>query len=153
MKNFGPTEKIRNRRWLMKNIRNFVVLFSIVAGAVAANAQTALHGKFQLTSEARLGKAVLPAGEYTFTIHSVQSPIVIQSVDGKVSAMAASTSADAAPDGSYILITGSGANREVRSMNLPQLGSSLVFNRLTERERETLYTKASQTVPVQIAKK
>jgi hypothetical protein len=38
-------------------------------------------------------------------------------------------------------------------MNLPQLGRSLVFKPLAERERETLYTKASQTVPVQIAKK
>jgi hypothetical protein len=66
---------------------------------------------------------------------------------------AAESSVDAASDGSYILITGSGANRLVRSMNLPQLGRSLVFKPLAERERETLYTKASQTVPVQIAKK
>jgi hypothetical protein len=56
----------------MKNLRNFVVLFSIVLGAMAANAQPALHGKFQLTSETRWGKAVLPAGEYTFTIDSVE---------------------------------------------------------------------------------
>ena len=38
-------------------------------------------------------------------------------------------------------------------MNLPQLGTSLVYKPLTERERETLYAHASQTVPVQIAKK
>ena len=138
----------------MKNIRNFVVLFSIVVGAVAANAQTAFHGKFQLTSAARWGKAVLPAGEYTLTIDSTQSPIVIQSVNGKASAMAvAESNVSAAPDGSYIFITGSGADRTVRSMNLPQLHRSLVFKPLTQRERETLYAHASEIVPVQIAKK
>jgi hypothetical protein len=82
---------------------------------------------------------------------SVQGPIVIQAVNGKASAMAvAQTSDSAAPGGSYILIT---ADRQVRSMNLPQLGISLVFNRLTKRERETLYASASHTVPVQLAQK
>ena len=138
----------------MKNIRKFVVLFSIVVGAVAANAQTALHGTFHLTSTVRWGKAVLPAGEYTFTMNSAQSPIIIQSVDGRASAMAvALSSRDAAPGGSYIFITGSGADRIVRSMNLPQLGRSLIFEPLSERQRETLYATVSQTVPVQLGKK
>lgn len=137
----------------MKNIRNFVVLFSIVLGVMAANAQSVLHGKFQLSSEARWGNAVLPAGEYTFTISSVQSPIIIQSVNGKKSAMAmAQTSVNAASGGSYIFVTGTGANREVRSMNLPQLGVSLVYRSLTPRERETLYASASQTIPILMAK-
>jgi hypothetical protein len=137
----------------MKNIRNFVVLFSLVAGAVGANAQTALHGAFQLTSEARWGKAVLPPGQYAFTITSVQSPIVIRSVDGKASAMmVAESSVNAASGGSYILITGSGPDRIVRSMNLPQLGRSLVFKPLTERDRETLYASVSQSVPVHLTK-
>jgi hypothetical protein len=139
---------------VVKNIRKFVVLFSIVVGAVAANAQTALHGTFHLTSAVRWGKAVLPAGEYTFTMNSAQSPIIIQSVDGRASAMAvALSSRDAAPGGSYIFITGSGADRIVRSMNLPQLGRSLIFEPLSERQRETLYATVSQTVPVQLGKK
>lgn len=138
----------------MKNIRKFAVLLAVVAGAVAANAQTAFHGKFQLTSEVRWGKAVLPAGEYTFTMSSVQSPIVIQAVNGKASAMAAAvTSVDAAPGGSYIFTTGSGANRTVRSMNLPQLHRSLQFKPLTRAERESLYASLSQTIPVQLAAK
>jgi hypothetical protein len=138
----------------MKNIRNFVVLFSIVAGAIGANAQTAFHGKFKLTSETRWGKAVLPAGHYSLMLDSVQSAIVIHSEDGKVAAMAtAQSGGQAAPGGSYILITGSGADRVVRSMNLPQLGRSLEFKPLTPRERETLQAKSPQIVPVQIAKK
>jgi hypothetical protein len=141
---------------VVKNIRNFVVLFSIVMAAVAGNAQTALHGKFQLTSAARWGKAVLPAGEYSFTIESSQKPvrIVIQSADGKTSAMQlAQSTSDASLGGNYLFITGSGADRTVRSMNLPSLGTSLIYQPLTTRERETLYSSASQTVPVQIAKK
>jgi len=59
----------------------------------------------------------------------------------------------AAPGGSYISITGSGNDRQVRSMNLPQLGRSLVFKPLSRRERETLYATVSQTLPVQMAKK
>ena len=138
----------------MKNIRNFVVLFSLVAGAVAANAQTAFQGKFQLTSETRWGKAVLPAGHYSLTLDSVQSLIVIHSEDGKVSAMAkAQFGGQAAPGGSYIFITASGSDRQVRSINLPQIGRSLVYKPLTKREREALYATVSQTVPVQLAKK
>lgn len=140
----------------MKNIRNFVVLFLIVVAAGAANAQATLHGKFQLASETRWGKAVLPAGEYSLTIESAAQPvrIVIQAVNGKTGALAfAVSSTDAAPGGSYLFVTGSGADRMVRSLNLPQLGTSLIYEPLTRSERETLYTKASQTVPVQMAKK
>lgn len=144
----------------MKHLRNFVVLFSIVAGGIAANAQTSFNGKFQLTSATRWGNAVLPAGDYSLTLGSVQFPglpagvIVIHSEDLKVFAMApARFSAQAAPGGSYISITGSGNDRQVRSMNLPQLGRSLVFKPLTQRERETLRAAGPQTVPVQMAKK
>ena len=140
----------------MKNIRNFVVLFSILAAAVAGNAQATLHGKFQLASETRWGKAVLPAGEYSLTIESAAEPVrvIIQAVNGKSATMTfAISSTDAAPGGSYLFITGSGADRMVRSFNLPQLGTSLIFQPLTRSERETLYTKASQTVSVQMAKK
>jgi hypothetical protein len=77
--------------------------------------------------------------------------VVIRAVNGKAAVMAmALTSADAAPGGSSILIT---ADHQVRSMNLPQLGISLVFYRLTDRERETLYASASHTTPIQLAQK
>jgi hypothetical protein len=141
---------------VMKNVRNFVVLFSVVMAAVVGNAQIALHGKFQLASETRWGKAVLPAGNYSFTIDSTQLPvrIVIQSTDGKTGAIAqAETSVNAAPGGSYLFITGSGYDSTVRSMNLSQLGMSLIYKPLTRSERETLYAHVSTTVPVQIAKK
>jgi hypothetical protein len=160
MRKMWVKREIKQRRRVMKNVRNFVVLFSIVVGGIAANAQTSFKGTFQLTSATRWDNAVLPAGHYSLTLGSVKflgapaGVIVIHSEDWKVSAMAlAKFSAQAAAGGSYILITGSGNDRLVRSMNLPQLGRSLVFKPMTRRERETLYTNASQTVPVQIAKK
>jgi hypothetical protein len=140
----------------MKNLRNFVVLLTMVAGAFAANAQSSFHARFQLTTETRWGKAVLPVGEYWLTIDAAQQPVrvIIQAVNGKASIIAvAQASADAAPGGSYLFVTGSGSNRVVRSLNLPQIERSLVFEPLTAHDRETLYTKASQTVPVQIAKR
>jgi hypothetical protein len=138
----------------MKNLQKFLVLFLVIAGAVAGNAQTSFQGKFQLTSETRWGKALLPAGHYYLTMDSVQSPIVIHSEDEKVSAMAkAVVGEQAVPGGSYILITGLGNDRQVRSINLPQLGRSLIFSPITQQESETLFTKASQKVPVEIAKK
>jgi hypothetical protein len=140
----------------MKSIRYFAVLMLVLLGAVAANAQATLHGKFRLTDEVRWGKAVLPAAEYSLTIDSLQKPIriIVQATNGKTAAMAeAQTSVDPAPGGSYIFVTGIGHNRLVRTMNLPQLGRSLIFEPLTERERETLYSSASQTVPLEMAKK
>jgi len=144
----------------MKAKTFLVVLFTMVAGAVAANAQTYLQGTFQLTSETRWGEAVLPAGHYSFTLGSVRSGalpagiVTIHSEDWKVSAMVGAGFVESArPGGSYIFITGSGNDRQVRSMNLPQLGRSLGFKPLTRREHEALYSKVSQTVPVQIAKK
>lgn len=140
----------------MKNLRNFLVLFTIVAGAVGANAQAVFHANFQLTDETRWGKAVFPAGNYSLTIDSTLPParITIRAADGKTAAVVfAKTSADAAPGGSYLFITGSGADRIVRSLNLPDLGRSLVYEPLSESEREKLYATASQTVPLLVAKK
>jgi hypothetical protein len=140
----------------VKSIRNLVVLFVVGLAAVAVNAQNALQGKFQLNSPARWGQAVLPAGEYTFFIESMEKPVrvMIHSVDGKTAAIAqARSSDDPAPGGSYLFITATGTDRVVRSMNLPQLGCSLVYRPLTRRERETLYVSESDTVPVVIARK
>lgn len=140
----------------MKNFRNLLLLLSILTGAVAANGQDALHGKFQLSSEVRWGEAVLPAGEYSFVLESTQRPlkVVIYPADRKTGAMViASAFENARPGGSYLFITENGSRGIVRSMNLPQLGMSLIYEPLTQRDRETLYASQSHTVPVQLAKK
>jgi hypothetical protein len=140
----------------MKNIRNFAFLILVVAATVGANAQTTLSGKVQFPSEVRWGKSVLPAGEYSLSIPSTERPVrvFIRSMDGKRAAIAlAGIISDPKPGGSYIVTTGTGSDRLVRSMNLPQLGFSLVYAPLTARERETLYASTSHTLPVQTAGK
>jgi len=139
----------------MKNIRNLGLLILVVAGAVGANAQNSFTGKVQLTSEVRWGKSVLPAGEYSLSIPSFEAPVrlYIQSVNGKTAAIAVAQIANPEPGGNFVLVTGTGSDRLVRSMNLPPLGCSLVYAPLTSQEREKLYASVSQTLPVQMVKK
>src|SRR5580658_6200813 len=116
----------------MKNIRNLALLILIVAGAVGANAQNSFTGRVQITSQVRWGKAVLPAGEYSLSIPSLKAPVrlYIQSMDGKTAAIAVGQIADLEPGGNFVFVTGTGSNRLVRSMNLQQLGCSLVYEPL-----------------------
>jgi hypothetical protein len=140
----------------MKNIRNFALLILVVAAAIGANAQNSFTGKVQLKSEVRWGKSVLPAGEYSISIPSFEAPVrvFLHSMDGKTAAIAmAETISDPEPGGSYIFVTGAGSDRQVRSMNLPQLGRMLVYAPLTAREREKVYASYSQTLPVTTATK
>lgn len=139
----------------MKNIRNLALLILVVAGAVGANAQNSFTAKVQLTSQVRWDKSVLPAGEYFLSIPSLKSPVrlYIQSVDGKTAAIAVAQIADPEPGGNFVFVTGTGSDRLVRSMNLQQLGCSLVYAPLTSREREKLYASVSETLPVQMVKK
>jgi hypothetical protein len=139
----------------MKNIRNFALLILTVAAAIGANAQTSWSGKVRFPNEVRWGMAVLPAGEYSLSIPSRERSlrVMIRSTDGKTAAIVFGDLFDLQPGGNYIFVTGTGPNRLVRSINLPQLGFSIVCAPLTARERERLYATVSQTLPVQIAKK
>lgn len=143
----------------MKNFRNLMLLLSIqsiLTGAVSANAQNALHGKFQLSSEVRWANTVLPAGGYSFLLESNKRPLVVKIFpsDGGTGAMVVARAfEDARPGGSKLLITENGSTRIVRSMNLPQLGISLIYEPLTQREREKLDANQWHIVPVQLAKK
>jgi hypothetical protein len=152
--NLRPGE-IKTEETVMKNIRNFALLILVVAATVGANAQNSFTGKVQLPSEVRWDKSVLPAGEYSLSIPSFQAPVrlYIQSMDGKTAAIAVAQIANPEPGGNSIFVTGTGSNRLVRSMNLPQLGCSLVYAPITSREREKLYASVSQSLPVQMVKK
>jgi hypothetical protein len=139
----------------MRNIRNFALLILVVAAAVGANAQNSFTGKVQITNQVRWGKSLLPAGEYSLSIPSFEAPVrlYIQSMDGKTAAIAVAQIANPEPGGNFVFVTGTGSDRLVRSMNLQELGLSLVYAPLTSREREKLYASVSQTLPVQISKK
>jgi len=147
----------------MKHVRIFnatklvlaVLAFAALVSGMAT-AQTVVKGKFQLTEEVRWGKAVLAPGAYTLIVETQQSPIraVVRSEDGKTAAITmAFITNDATSKRCFIAVTGSGSEREVRSLNLPLLGMSVVYKPLTKAEKEELASGAAQMVPVTVAQR
>jgi hypothetical protein len=131
------------------------VLFATCVFTTAANAQPSFEGKFTLPYQVRWNDAVLPAGEYYFQLDAAGMPAVIRS---KATGKSVNTIPPIVDDGekgaARLTVTIRGNERIVRSVNLPQIGMSLVFEPLTKTERETL-AKAGriESVPVTVAKK
>jgi hypothetical protein len=128
-------------------MRTKVLLFVAViltAGlfAASANAQSGsgfliFRGNFTLPHEVHWGKAMLPAGEYTISIDSSHSPALVRSKDRKTTVFTPMPIGDDSKKGpAALLIAARGDDREVLSLNLPTIGSSLVYKRLTQAERE-----------------
>ena len=146
----------------MRSIRNLapeklllLVVLSICQIPGVANAQsTNLQGRFHLPSEAHWGQAVLPAGDYTFTVDLTKDAtplVVVRSADGKSAAFALATSTSTSePGGSYVYITDDGTRR-VRLLNLSAVNISLSFGPLTKRDREQMYATRTEIVPVAVA--
>jgi hypothetical protein len=145
----------------MRSIRNLVpmkllllLLLSVCWTVGVANAQST--GKFRLQHEVHWGQAVLPAGEYSFTIDSTKDNtplVVVRSADGKKAAFALATAASIPePGGSYIYVANDGTRR-VRLLNLPEANLSLAFGPMSKRDREELHAAKAEVVPVVVAKK
>jgi hypothetical protein len=132
-----------------------VLASCVFAGAV--NAQPTFRGRFTLAHEVHWGKAVLPAGEYTISMAPSQAPYqaasVIRSANGNAQFIPAALTTEESNNGvNSLVIVVRGNERRVRSLNLPGLGQSLIYEPLTKSERESLAT-TGQTVPVIIAAK
>jgi hypothetical protein len=122
--------------------------------AVSAYAKTSFVAKFTLPYEVHWNHAVLPPGEYSIRMGST-GPVIVTSASGNRSFYTAVPIISYGQKGAACLIvTASGYERRVRSLNLPELGQSLTFEPLTRTEREML-AKAGQidTVPVVTARK
>lgn len=132
-----------------------VVIATFVCSA-AANAQPRFEGKFTLPFEVRWGQAVLPAGDYVIRMDATASPAKIIPADGSSAGVYTEYPLvqDSQSGGTFLTITHEANQRRVRSLNLPQIGKTIVFAPLTKSEREA-YAKAGQinTVPVVTAKK
>ncbi|PYU35027.1 MAG: hypothetical protein DMG31_04785 [Acidobacteria bacterium] len=145
-----------------KTIRRLLTLRLLViaalttcAFAAAANAQASFTGKFTLPYEVRWGTAVLPAGDYSIRMESSSAPALVWSAGGEnkmftVTPIAANSEKGAA----RLYITFVRGERRVRSLNLPELGRSLIYEPLTKNEREILAQAGQvQAVPVIAARK
>lgn len=131
------------------------VLVATCAFAAAAFAQPTFVGKFTLPYEVHWGRGVLPAGVYYIRMDSIAAQAVVVSAGGmRTMFTTPPVIADSKQTGTFLTLTTIGNERRVRSLNLPQLGKSLIFAPLTKTEMEEL-AKAGQsnTVPVVTAKK
>jgi len=131
------------------------VLIATCGFTAAANAQPSFEGKFTLPYEVRWNHAVLPAGEYAIQADSKETPAVLRSTSSNKSVYTGAPIIGNAEKGAACLtVTIRGHERRVRSLNLPQIGVSLIFDPLTKTERE-MFAKAGQidSVPVVTAQK
>ena len=147
--------KIVHANWGPTSLKVLLgVLMATVVFTVAGNAQPSFVGKFTLAHEVHWGQAVVPAGEYSIRMDSVAGPAKIMSASGDWAVYTQSPMiADSEKGGTYLTVTTEGNERRVRSLNLPELGKSMIFAPLTKSEREEI-AKGGQinTVPVIAAK-
>ena len=106
----------------------FLFLVCLVPGA--ANAQNLVSGKFHLKNEVRWGQSVLQPGDYTVTVPTV-APVPLATIadaEGNNILMVSTMIRGEVKHGeSSLLIVTNGSQRVVYSLNLPQLGVSLIY--------------------------
>lgn len=131
------------------------VLITTFAFAVAANAQPAFSGSFVLPQGVHWNRAVLPAGEYFIEMSSINGPAVVHLKNSDVSFYIGPPALDYGAKGATQLnITVQGNERTVRSLNLPRINRTLIFQPLTKAEKEMLAKSGQkETVAVMAARK
>ena len=98
---------------------------------------------------------MLPAGEYFIQVDTKGVPVILRSkTTGRSVNSIMPILADREKGAAHLTVTIRGNEHIVRSVNLPQIGNSLIFEPLTKKERET-FAKAGQiyAVPVVTARK
>jgi hypothetical protein len=132
-----------------------IVTLITCAFAAEANAQSSFTGRFTLPYEVHWGKVVLPAGDYSITMESSAAPALVRSASGENKMFTSiPVTAESEKGAACLVITLRGNERRVRSLNLPRLGTSLIYEPLSNTERELLAKEGQiQTVPVSTARK
>lgn len=123
-------------------LATFLFLVCLVPGA--ANAQNLVSGKFHLKNEVRWGQTVLQPGDYTITVPTV-APVPLATIadaEGNNILMVSTMIRGQVKHGeSSLLIVTNGTQRVVYSLNLPQLGVSLIYQSGTNTKRGSLQAK------------
>ena len=130
------------------------LVIATCAFTAVANAQPSFIGKFTLPHEVRWGQATLPAGDY-FIRMDPSGPVVVTEAKGdRTVFIKPPIVGDSEQGGRYLTITNQGNERTVRSLNLPEIGKSVIFAPLSKGEREVLVQRHQiDSVRVVTAKK
>jgi hypothetical protein len=107
----------------------FTALTVFAVSAIPAVAQEA-SGKFTLAKEVRWGSAVLPAGEYTYTLkHQTGQVLFVRNVNGRANAivLVKSTSLVNEREHDRLVLQRSGDDWFISSMVITSLGQQLSF--------------------------
>jgi len=128
-----------------------LVVGALCLSAGLATAQSAIKGEFTLPSEIHWGRAVLPAGQYSFDLTSMRAPEVIH-VRGEgvnIVLMAQAVGDRPTPTDSALVLVRQGNNNVVRSLRLAPLGVSLYYAPPKgERQLVAQVPGVTQSVPV-----
>jgi hypothetical protein len=132
-------------------------LMAICTFTTAANAQSQSVRRFTLPYEVKWNNKVVPAGEYTITTMNADHAHVafIRSANGRWAMNTLVPKVfNSWKGGDALLITMIGHQHTIISLNLPELGYSLVYQAIPLSEREILAKSGRlETVPVVVAKK
>ncbi len=103
--------------------------FSAAPASLEGAGPAAYSGKFTLPMAVQWGRAVLPAGDYSFTLDSATlGGIAIVRGEGKaVMVMANAISDRSTSEHSSLLIVRSGGSARVRSIHLAELGRDFYY--------------------------
>ncbi len=147
----------------MNSTRSFTLVKSLVLGTLAASlsagpvsAQSVYKGKFTLPFEVRWGGAVLPAGDFTFSLNSASLTGIFTVRGEKQTAMilpvAISDRASSGP--SELLIAPSAGKRTVRALHLEELGLDFYY-RAPKAEKQAIAQAPEllQRIPILVAGK
>ncbi len=143
--------------WFSGAVLGAVIVFGMVASA--ANAQSYYKGKFDLPFKAHWGLAVLPAGEYVFSIASDDGRAMVTIRNAKTLQHVAFETVEfqesSAHGKSALLIGTRGEQQIVHSIRIAELGETFVCDPALADEdaRTPVQARNSRDVPVIVAEK
>jgi hypothetical protein len=107
-----------------------IAVIAVCAAPAPAAAQDAYKGRFTLTHDVRWSQALLPAGEYTFSLKSTSLPaqILVHGPNGFAILMTSATATKNRDASSCITIERRGGMRVVSDLYLAELGIDLRYN-------------------------
>src|ERR1700730_13302052 len=119
----------------MKSFQNRILaiagvgLFAICASAIPSAAQSVCGGNFTLSHEVRWQGATLPAGDYTFSMKSIEAPsrITLRGPNGVAFVAALVADRDNSSDRSVMTIEQRGGMSVVRELYLAPIGLRLRY--------------------------